>query len=298
MFQQTFQYKVSQVEEILRRYLPQEATHQQVIAEAMEYALMGGGKRLRPIFMAEVCEMCGGAREEELQPFMAAIEMIHAYSLVHDDLPAMDDDDYRRGRLTTHKVYGEAMGILCGDALLNYAFETAAKAFDATADPAKIGRAVRVLAEGSGLYGMLGGQVVDVQMEGAPLNESQLEFIYRLKTGALIETSMKIGAILAGADETQVAQAGKIARDVGMAFQIRDDLLDVVGDEEKIGKPVGSDEKNGKCTYVTLFGVEESRRKVEEYSDRALYNLTVLEEETGRNEFLEELITALIARER
>lgn len=298
MFQTAFKYRVSQVEELLGRYLPQDLTHQQVIADAMEYALMGGGKRLRPIFMAEVYQLFGGTKEEEIQPFMAAIEMIHAYSLVHDDLPAMDDDALRRGRETTHIRFGEAMGILAGDALLNYAFETACKAFEGAQDPAKIGRALKTLAEGSGLYGMLGGQVVDVSMEGKPLTEAQLEFIYRLKTGALIATAMKVGAILAGAGDAQVRQVGQIAIDVGMAFQIRDDVLDVVGDAGKIGKPVGSDEKNEKCTYVTLFGVEEAKRKVEEYSDRALYNLTILEEETGRNEFLEELITALVARER
>ncbi len=298
MFALTFKYKVSQVEEILRRFLPSDVTQQRVIAEAMEYALMGGGKRLRPIFMAEVYELFGGTQEDEIQPFMAAIEMIHSYSLVHDDLPAMDNDDYRRGRETTHKVYGEAMGILAGDALLNYAFETACKAFETTQDPAKVGRAVRTLAEGAGLYGMLGGQVVDVAMEGRPLTEKQIDFIYRLKTGALIETAMKVGAILAGASDEQVETIGRIAMDIGMAFQIRDDVLDVEGDTEKIGKPVGSDEKNGKCTYVTLFGLEEAKKKVEEYSDRALLAFTILEEDTGRNEFLEELIVALIARER
>ncbi|MBQ4473869.1 MAG: polyprenyl synthetase family protein [Lachnospiraceae bacterium] len=298
MFALTFKYKVSQVEEILRRFLPSDVTQQRVIAEAMEYALMGGGKRLRPIFMAEVYELFGGTQEDEIQPFMAAIEMIHSYSLVHDDLPAMDNDDYRRGRETTHKVYGEAMGILAGDALLNYAFETACKAFETTQDPAKVGRAVRTLAEGAGLYGMLGGQVVDVAMEGKPLTEKQIDFIYRLKTGALIETAMKVGAILAGASDEQVETIGRIAMDIGMAFQIRDDVLDVEGDTEKIGKPVGSDEKNGKCTYVTLFGLEEAKKKVEEYSDRALLAFTILEEDTGRNEFLEELIVALIARER
>ncbi len=298
MFALTFKYKVSQVEEILRRFLPSDVTQQRVIAEAMEYALMGGGKRLRPIFMAEVYELFGGTQEDEIQPFMAAIEMIHSYSLVHDDLPAMDNDDYRRGRETTHKVYGEAMGILAGDALLNYAFETACKAFETTQDPAKVGRAVRTLAEGAGLYGMLGGQVVDVAMEGKALTEKQIDFIYRLKTGALIETAMKVGAILAGASDEQVETIGRIAMDIGMAFQIRDDVLDVEGDTEKIGKPVGSDEKNGKCTYVTLFGLEEAKKKVEEYSDRALLAFTILEEDTGRNEFLEELIVALIARER
>ncbi|MBQ9592993.1 MAG: polyprenyl synthetase family protein, partial [Lachnospiraceae bacterium] len=176
--------------------------------------------------------------------------------------------------------------------------ETACKAFETTQDPAKVGRAVRTLAEGAGLYGMLGGQVVDVAMEGRPLTEKQIDFIYRLKTGALIETAMKVGAILAGASDEQVETIGRIAMDIGMAFQIRDDVLDVEGDTEKIGKPVGSDEKNGKCTYVTLFGLEEAKKKVEEYSDRALLAFTILEEDTGRNEFLEELIVALIARER
>ncbi|MBR1757556.1 MAG: polyprenyl synthetase family protein [Lachnospiraceae bacterium] len=298
MFQLTFNYKVSQVDEILKRYLPTEVSLQRTVAEAMEYALMGGGKRLRPIFMNEVYQMFGGTNEDVIQPFMAAIEMIHAYSLVHDDLPAMDNDEYRRGRKTTHVVYGEAMGILAGDALLTYAFETAAKAFDATENPANVGRAIGVLANGAGLYGMLGGQVVDVEMEGKPLSEHQLEFIYKLKTGALIEIAMKVGAILAGATDAQIAAIGEVAQEVGMAFQIQDDVLDVVGDAAKTGRPAGSDEKNGKCTYVTLFGLDGARKKVEEYSDQALYHLTVLEEDAGRNEFLEELIAVLITRER
>lgn len=229
-----------------------------------------------------------------IEPYMAAIEMIHTYSLVHDDLPAMDNDEYRRGRKTTHAVYGEAMGILAGDALLNLAFETAAQAFELDLSE-RTAKAMRILAEKAGIYGMIGGQVVDVESEGYAISREKLDFIYRLKTSALIESSMMIGAVLAGATEDEVERIERTARDVGLAFQIQDDILDVTSTLEVLGKPIHSDEKNEKTTYVTLEGLDKARQDVEEISKRALATLASLER---KNPFLEELITMLITREK
>jgi geranylgeranyl diphosphate synthase type II len=256
---------------------------------------MAGGKRLRPMLMKETYELLGGT-EKVIEPFMAAIEMIHTYSLVHDDLPAMDNDDYRRGRKTTHVVYGEGMGILAGDALLNFAFETAAKAF--TMFPGKspeIGKAIQILAGKAGIYGMIGGQVVDVESAGKSISKEVLDFIYELKTSALIESSMMIGAVLAGADDEAVQKIETIAKNVGIAFQIQDDILDVTSSTEVLGKPVLSDEKNEKTTYVTLVGVEQAKKYVEEISNEAI---ELLEEFESKNTFLEELLRELIHREK
>ena len=229
-----------------------------------------------------------------VEPFMAAIEMIHTYSLVHDDLPAMDNDEYRRGRKTTHAVYGEAFGILAGDALLNYAFETAAGALEQELSP-RTAKAIGILASKAGIYGMIGGQVVDVESEGQAISRDKLDFIYRLKTSALIESSMMIGAVLAGASEEEVEKIRQVAEDVGVAFQIQDDILDVTSTLEVLGKPIHSDEKNEKTTYVTLEGLEQAKKDVEEISRRALGTLISLER---KNPFLEELITMLITREK
>ena len=238
--------------------------------EAMEYSLMAGGKRLRPMLMQETCRLFG-EEPETLKPFMAALEMIHTYSLVHDDLPAMDNDEYRRGRKTTHIVYGEDMGILAGDALLNYAFETAFRAFEQSPeDSLKIGRALTVLGRKAGIYGMIGGQVADVELEGTPLSMEQILFIHKNKTSALIEACMMIGAVLAGASKEDVLKMEECGEYIGLAFQIQDDILDLTGDEEEIGKPVGSDEKNHKTTYVTLKGLERSQRDVEDISKKAI----------------------------
>ena len=226
---------------------------------------------------------------------MAAMEMIHTYSLVHDDLPAMDNDEYRRGRKTTWTVYGEDMGILAGDALMIYAFETAAKAFGVTKHPMRVGTAVRILANKTGIYGMIGGQTVDVESEGLPLDREKLDFIYRLKTSALIEASMMIGAVLAGASEEQVARVEAASADIGLAFQIQDDILDVTSTTEVLGKPIHSDEKNHKTTYVTLEGLDKASKDVEGISGRAL---DVLKTFPGRNTFLEELVAYLIHREK
>ena len=280
--------------EAVLRHLPEEAGQQSRLTEAMNYSITAGGKRLRPILMLETYKMCGGCDGELIGFFMAAIEMIHTYSLVHDDLPAMDNDEYRRGRKTTHAVYGEAFGILAGDALLNYAFETAAGALEQELSP-RTAKAIGILASKAGIYGMIGGQVVDVESEGQAISRDKLDFIYRLKTSALIESSMMIGAVLAGASEDEVEKIRQVAEDVGVAFQIQDDILDVTSTLEVLGKPIHSDEKNEKTTYVTLEGLEQAKKDVEEISRRALGTLISLER---KNPFLEELITMLITREK
>lgn len=293
-FKETLNAKVAEIEAVIAEFLPKEEDYQKTIMEAMNYSVMAGGKRLRPMLIREAYELFGGSTDV-VKPFMAAMEMIHTYSLVHDDLPAMDNDDYRRGRKTTHVVYGEAMGILAGDALLNYAFETALKAFDMEPLNPAIPKALKILAGKAGIYGMIGGQVVDVQAEGQAVEKERLDFIYRLKTGALIEASMMIGALLAGASEEQVRCMETVAADVGLAFQIQDDILDVTSTMEVLGKPINSDEKNNKTTYVTLEGLDKARADVAEISERALNTLAMQE---NRNEFLEELVKYLIYREK
>lgn len=281
-------------EEVIREFLPKEEGYQKEIMEAMNYSVLAGGKRLRPLMMYETYRMFGG-EGEVIRPFMAAMEMIHTYSLVHDDLPAMDNDEYRRGKLTTHAKYGHAMGILAGDALLNFAFETAASAFDYGEDPGRVAKALQILAKKAGIYGMIGGQVVDVQSSGHAISKERLDFIYELKTSALLEAAMMTGAVLAGAEEEEVRTIEQVASDVGVAFQVRDDILDVTGTLESIGKPVHSDDKNEKTTYVTLKGLEQASADVEELSDRALRNLASL---PYKNEFLTELIQSLVYRDR
>ena len=294
-FKEEYQKRTELIEDILEKYLPEQKGYQRIITEAMEYSLMAGGKRLRPMLMRESFELFGG-KGKVIEPFMAAIEMIHTYSLVHDDLPAMDNDDYRRGRKTTHVVYGEDMGILAGDALLNYAFETACSAFEL--EPEKslvIGRALKILADKAGIYGMIGGQVVDVKESGHKITGDMLDFIYRLKTGALIEASVMIGAVLAGASDEEILKIEEIAGKVGMAFQIQDDILDVTSTTEMLGKPIHSDEKNEKTTYVTLRGIEESRKEVKRLTSEALDTLKGLKYE---NAFLNELLEWLVYREK
>lgn len=287
--------KTEEIEALLTKYLPPKEGLQRIIMEAMEYSLMAGGKRLRPMLMRETYLLFGG-EGNLVEPFMAAMEMIHTYSLVHDDLPAMDNDEYRRGRKTTHVVYGEDMGILAGDALLNFAFETAASAFEQYPDKALlIGKALQVLAGKAGIYGMIGGQVVDVKETGHAVSREVLDFIYELKTGALIESSMMIGAILAGASDEDVKKVERIASNVGFAFQVQDDILDVTSTREVLGKPVHSDEKNEKSTYVTLAGLEEAGKLVETASMEAV---RLLGELPGENGYLAWLIEKLIHREK
>lgn len=287
--------RVNYIDEVIKRYLPKEDGFEKTLLSAMNYSMLAGGKRIRPILMLETYRLFGGEEENEIVPFLVAMEMIHTYSLVHDDLPAMDNDDYRRGRLTTHKVYGEAMGILAGDALLNYSYEVAAQAFTGTIDIFRVARAFTVLTQKPGVRGMIGGQAVDVENCDQPMEKDKLDFIYQLKTGALIECSMMIGAILAGAEESKVNDIEEIGKKIGLAFQIQDDILDVIGNEQVIGKPINSDEKNHKTTYVTLFGLEEAKEMVKVLS---LDALNMLENFPGKNKFMEEMIQYLIFRDK
>ena len=296
-FMEELQQKVEHINDVLEKFLPTEEGQQRIIFEAMNYSVRAGGKRLRPILMEETYHMFGGS-SAVIEPFMAAIEMIHTYSLVHDDLPAMDNDEYRRGKKTTHAVYGEAMGILAGDALLNMAYETASKAFGMEVADARVARAFAVLAKKAGVYGMVGGQVVDVESEKSddcPITREKLDFIYRLKTGALIESSMMIGAILAGASSYEVSRVEQIAAKLGLAFQIQDDVLDVTSSLEVLGKPVGSDEKNNKATYVTFEGLDKAVSDVERISKEAEEQLDDLGYDDA---FLKELFEYLIHREK
>lgn len=281
-----------EVEQIVTSFLPKEEGYQKTVLEAMNYSVSAGGKRLRPMLMLETYRMFGG-KSKVIEPFMAAIEMIHTYSLIHDDLPAMDNDEYRRGRKTTHVVYGEAMAILAGDALLNYAFETAASAFVLDEGNPAIGKAFMILASKAGVYGMIGGQVLDVESEGKEIDADTLKFIHIHKTSALLESAMLIGSVLAGASEQQQRTVELAARELGLAFQIRDDILDVTGNTDELGKPVGSDEKNHKNTYVALEGLEKAKEDVKRYSESAIDRLKSL---PVRNEFLYELIEELIDR--
>ena len=293
-FKALLQEKTREIEAMIETYLPAEEGFQKTIMEAMNYSVRAGGKRLRPMLMQETYSLFGG-KGEIIKPFMAAMEMIHTYSLVHDDLPAMDNDEYRRGKKTTWAVYGEDMGILAGDALLNYAFETACQAFSMPEADNNTGKALLVLARKAGIYGMIGGQVVDVQAAGRSIERERLDFIYALKTGALIESSMMIGAILAGASEEEVETVRKVALDVGLAFQIQDDILDVTSTLEVLGKPIHSDDKNEKTTYVTIEGLEKAKADVEQISRRAMETLRALPYE---NPFLLDLIEMLITREK
>lgn len=283
-----------EVEAVLWQYLPEETGFQKTIFEAMNYSLRAGGKRLRPLLMRETYRLFGGSGRE-IEPFMAAIEMIHTSSLIHDDLPCMDNDELRRGLPTTWVKYGYDMAVLAGDALLIYAVETAAKSFAMGADAAKAGQAIGLLAEKTGIYGMIGGQVVDVELTGKPVPKDKLDFIYRLKTGALLEAAMMIGALLGGADEAQLKTVEQMAGAVGRAFQIQDDILDVTSTPEQLGKPVLSDEKNAKTTYVTLVGIDQAKADVAMISEEAIQCLHRL---PGENPFLETLIQMLVTREK
>ena len=284
-----------EAEQIISSYLPKEEGYQKTVIEAMNYSFLAGGKRLRPILMLETYRLFGG-RSKVIEPGMAAIEMIHTYSLVHDDLPAMDNDEYRRGKKTTHVVYGEAMAILAGDALLTYAFETATKALDIEPQNPGIGKAIRILSAKAGIYGMVGGQTVDVESENTcDMTKEKLDFIYRLKTSALIEASMMIGAVLAGATGNEQKIVEEVASKVGLAFQIQDDILDVTSTMEVLGKPIGSDEKNHKSTYVTYEGIEKAGRDVADLSEQAIAQMKAL---VVKNEFLTELLRYLISREK
>ena len=300
-FNEELRDRVRYAEEVvIKNAVFEEEGYQKTVLSAMNYSLLSGGKRLRPVMMRESYVLFGGDHPC-LEAFMAALEMIHTYSLVHDDLPAMDNDEYRRGKKTVHVVYGEDMAILTGDALLNMAYETVIGSFDKCGnDTLLIGRALRafdVLTKKAGIYGMVGGQVYDVEAEdkGIPLTEDSLLFIFRLKTSALIQAALMIGAILGGADDAGINTMEQVGEAVGIAFQIQDDILDVNGNPKVLGKPVGSDARNHKTTYVTLKGINTAAKDVEGYSGRAIDLLHTLDK---RNEFLEELIKFLINRDR
>ncbi len=297
-FDREMESRVKETEAILKAYLPDESGWARTVMEAMNYSVNAGGKRLRPILMAETYRLFGGT-DKIIEPFMAAIEMIHTYSLVHDDLPAMDNDEYRRGRKTTWVVYGDAMAVLAGDGLLNYAFETALKSFGMPgSDADKKAAALSILAEKAGIHGMIGGQTADIEAEnlGDQVTQEHLLFIHEHKTAALIQAAMMAGAVLAGAEDAQVRLVEKVACEIGVAFQIQDDILDVTSSLETLGKPVGSDAKNQKTTYVTLRGVEAASQEQREMSDHAVKLLESLNQEGFQNEFLTELIRSLITR--
>ncbi len=306
-YNQELELRQNYINCVLENYLPEETGHQKTVLEAMNYSIRVGGKRLRPIFLREsFLNYAYGNRKDVfnadtkcIEPFLAAVEMIHTYSLVHDDLPAMDNDMLRRGNPTTHAKFGHAMGVLAGDALLNYSMETALKAFDNPFDGVdtdewnrRVIKALKVLYDKSGVYGMIGGQTLDVEKNGLPLTPEEIDFINDNKTCALIQAPIICGAVLGGASESDIEELERMGRCIGRAFQIRDDILDITADEAVFGKPVGSDEKNGKSNYAVLYGIERAEEKVKEYSDEAV---RIAESNRGES-FLKELIIKLVDR--
>lgn len=290
-FKERLKQRAKEVDSYLEQYLPKESEYPSEIFEAMRYSIFAGGKRLRPVMLLSACEALGGDGNRAI-PFACAIEMIHTYSLIHDDLPAMDNDDYRRGRLTSHKKFGEALAILAGDGLLHHAFEVMSNAcvIDCCVETAK---AMQAIAHGAGVYGMLSGQVVDVLSEGKQIDEKTMYFIHKNKTAAMLQGALKAGALLAGADKQQVGNMEKAGEKIGVAFQIADDILDITSTLQELGKPVHSDEKNEKNTYVTMYGMEESKKMVEKLSQEAI---AILETFGERANFLVELTHYLIDR--
>ncbi|SCX07634.1 geranylgeranyl diphosphate synthase, type II [Lachnospiraceae bacterium YSD2013] len=293
-FHEDLGLRVEKVNNLLESVMKVDTGLSEYLMEAMRYSVYGTGKRLRPILMEASAELFRGDAPE-LPYFMAAIELIHSYSLVHDDMPCIDNDEYRRGRKTTHAVYGETTALLAGDGLLNFAYETAAAAFNDTKDPVKTANALKILARKAGIFGMVGGQAVDVHCEknNDPLTQEKLLYIHENKTAALIEAAMMIGAVLGGASQADVKKMEEAASAIGIAFQIRDDILDVVGTFEELGKPIGSDADNDKDTYVTLFGFDKAKEDVQMYSDKAL---SIIESFGGDKEFLLKLVESLISR--
>lgn len=296
-FNEELKVKVDMINNIIKEYLPKEEGMQQRVIEAANYSVEAGGKRIRPLIMLETYRLFGGKDEKIVYPFMCALECIHSYSLVHDDLPAMDNDDYRRGKLTTHKKYGEDFGVLAGDALLNYAYELMFNSMLTIDNPDLLKNCVKtaqVIAKKAGIYGMVGGQSLDVWLTDKPMNESELEFIFNLKTGALIEGAFMAGAILAGADNSAILDIERAGNMVGVAFQIQDDILDVTSTQEMLGKPVFSDEKNNKTTYVTLYGMDKAKEDVRTLSENSIDII----KKYGDNDFLVSLVLKLINREK
>jgi Geranylgeranyl pyrophosphate synthase len=275
----------------LDEYLPKECEYPEIIFKSMRYSVFAGGKRIRPIMLLAVNRMFGGS-DDIAAPYACALEMIHTYSLIHDDLPAIDNDNFRRGRLTNHKAFGEDIAILAGDALLTHAFEVMSEAVCKSQDINGV-RAMNAIAHGAGVNGMVVGQVVDVISDGKKLNKETLDFIHLNKTGAMIQGAFKAGALLAGATETSVELLDEAAKKIGIAFQIQDDILDVTSTQEELGKPIFSDEKNEKTTYVTLYGVEKSTEFVKQLSYEAM---SILQSFGTRCNFLEEMTRYLIDR--
>ncbi len=282
------------IDECLENYLRNINAFPPLIHQAMHYAVFNGGKRLRPMFVMEGARLAGREREIVV-PTACALEMIHSYSLVHDDLPAMDDDDYRRGKLTCHRVYGEANAILTGDALLTMAFQLLAQnAAVPGIDPARVLRVIEEVALAAGSQGMIGGQVLDLQYEGKSVEFKSLEIMHKLKTGQLFRASLRSGALLAGMDETGLAALDIFAEQFGLAFQITDDILDIRGDEKTLGKPVGSDEKNMKTTYPSLFGLEGAEKMAVESIEICMESMKEFGEQ---GLFLQELALYLLKRD-
>lgn len=282
------------IEKELLSYLPEKDELIGNLVSSMEYSLTAGGKRVRPMLVTEFAKLCGGS-EEAAMPFACAIEMIHTYSLIHDDLPCMDNDDLRRGKPTNHKVYGEACALLAGSGLLTLAFETASSEKAVSLNGAeKCLSAVKVLAEAAGAEGMLGGQIIDLESEGKKVTADHLRIMDAKKTGALIIASAKLGCISAGATEQQMQAAVTYAENIGVAFQIIDDILDITSSTEELGKPVGSDSENDKSTYAALLGIDECRRISRELTEKAVEALKVFENGT---EILEKFAYYLLNRE-
>ena len=290
MFKDLWKRRAELVEKNLLVELKQTSILDEKIFEAMEYSLMSGGKRLRPVLLMAAADSVGGDGEKFLS-VASAIEMIHTYSLIHDDLPAMDNDDYRRGKLTNHKVFGEATAILAGDALLTLAFEVMTR--QKNVEPKILLEVVKEMSIAAGVSGMVGGQMIDLNSEGKKINLDTLKKMHLGKTGALFKAAIKSGAILAGADEKKLSALTNYAENFGLAFQITDDILDVIGDEKNLGKPVGSDEKNHKSTYVTLTSLDEAEKLAEKSVDDAVDSLKNFGDEAN---FLRELVKFLIDR--
>lgn len=292
-FKQVLKEKIGCIEKLLNEYMPKEEGYQKTIMEAMNYSLKAGGKRLRPILTLESCKAVGGMEEDAI-PFAVAVEMLHTYSLIHDDLPALDNDDLRRGKPTNHKIFGDAMATLAGDALLNYAFEVMLSSSIDKDNPNKYLKAINEIATHAGIYGMIGGQVVDIESENKVIENEKLDFIHLNKTAAMIVGCMRAGAIIGGASEDELQRITKYGKNIGLSFQIVDDILDITGDEKTLGKPIGSDIENHKSTYPSLLGLEKSREIAKELISDGKTSIEGLPSEV---EFLHQLADYIVSRD-
>lgn len=290
----SFNDYISIINSELDSFVPECTYGEPVVGDAMKYSLGIGGKRIRPVLLLEICRVCGGDTEKAL-PFAVALEMIHTYSLIHDDLPCMDDDDMRRGMPSCHIKYGEEYALLAGDGLLTRAFGVIAQSEAAKEKPACAVEAISVLSDLAGVEGMIGGQTVDLKNEGKKASIETLEIMDRLKTGALIVAAARLGCLVAGADKEKTDAAVTFCEKIGHAFQIIDDILDVVGDENELGKPVGSDGESDKSTYVSILGLEKSKEYAEKLTDEAIEALSVFGDEA---ELLKEIAEMLSKRKK